>query len=98
MITASTRRRRATYSASRKESACSVSKQPSPTASMRGRSGGGRIVHTVTMRPMVTGAFQLMVISAALRGAAQEGNFGTGPMQKYGLSALSTLALAYDAL
>src|SRR5204862_5731670 len=33
------------------ESVCSVWKQPSPAASMRGRSGAGRTVQTVTMRP-----------------------------------------------
>jgi len=55
-------------------------------------------VHTVTMRPMVTGAFQLMVTSAALRGAEQEVNFRTEPMQKYALSALCTLALGCDSL
>ena len=55
-------------------------------------------MHTVTMRPMVTGAFQLMVISAALRGAEREVNFRTEPMQKYALSALCTLALGCDSL
>ena len=47
---ASTRFRRAVCSASRRESAWSVVKQPSPTASTRGRSGGGRTVQTVTMQ------------------------------------------------
>src|ERR1700730_18791617 len=50
MMTASTRWRRATWIASRSESACRVAKQPPPAASMRGRSGGGRTVQTVTMR------------------------------------------------
>jgi hypothetical protein len=47
---------------------------------------------------MVTGAFQLMVISAALRGARRQVNFRTEPMQKYALPALCALALGCDAL
>src|ERR1700704_1808111 len=47
---ASTRLRRAARSASRNELAWSVVKQPSPTASRRGRSGGGRTVQMVTRR------------------------------------------------
>ncbi len=47
---ASTRLRRAARNASRNELAWSAVKQPSPAASMRGRSGGGRTVHTVIMR------------------------------------------------
>src|SRR5207247_8291885 len=47
---ASTRLRRAARSASRNELAWSAVKQPSPTASRRGRSSGGSTVHTVTMR------------------------------------------------
>src|ERR1051325_6579677 len=43
------RPRRTTASASRSDSACRVLKQPSPAASMRGRSGGGRTVQTVTI-------------------------------------------------
>src|SRR5438874_9438910 len=98
MITASTRRRRATYSASRRESACRVSKQPSPAASMRERSGGGRTVHTVTMATMVLDTLQLLVIGTALREAGPQMNFRTQPMQKYALLTLCALALGCDAL
>src|SRR2546426_766991 len=47
---ASTRFRRAARSASRNELVWTVVKQPSPAASRRGRSGGGRTVQTVTMQ------------------------------------------------
>src|SRR6266566_640005 len=47
---ASTRFRRAARSASRNELVWTVVKQPSPAASRRGRSGGGRTVQTGTMQ------------------------------------------------
>jgi hypothetical protein len=47
---------------------------------------------------MVTAAFQLMVIGAALRRAGRQVNFRTEPMQKFALLVLCALALGCDAL
>src|SRR5882672_11020849 len=97
MITASTRRRRATYKASRRESACKVSKQPSPAASMRGRSGGGRTVHTVTMRHHCTAGTSTIGHRRCIARSRTGGEFPNGAMQKYALPAVCLLALACDA-
>src|SRR5437879_5633207 len=97
MITASTRRRRATYRASRRESACRVSKQPSPAASMRGRSGGGRTVHTVTMRHHRNAGVSTIGHWQCIARSSTGGEFRTEPMQKYALPTLCLLALACDA-
>jgi len=105
-MTASTRRRLATYSASRNESACSALKQPSPAASSRGRSGGGSTVHTVTMRPTVIEMLQRPVTDSALRPRGREANFRRSLVKKMpehnrlllSLGCALTLALGCDVL